>query len=99
MIEKIEVFEDKSVNLVLKIDDDLNKIFEENHINFKDFSLVLPQKSAKFEEKEARKEEIKNSPQSENSKRVTTIHKEESADSLNTKWPPRQESNPQPLGS
>ncbi len=99
LVEKIEVFEDKSVNLVLKIDDDLNKVFEKNHVNFNDFSLVLPQKSAKFDEIEQKNKKIKNSPQSENSKRVTTIHEEESADSLNTKWPPRQESNPQPLGS
>ena len=99
LVDKIEVFEDKTINIVFKIDDDLNKIFEENSIDFSNFSLVLPQKTAKFDEKVTKNEQIKNSPRNKNAKRVETTQEDKSTDSLSTNWPPRQESNPQPFGS
>lgn len=50
LVEKIIVFKDKTVTLVLKIDEDLNSYFDEKSIDLSDFTLILPPKLIKFEE-------------------------------------------------
>lgn len=50
LVEKIIVFKDKTVTLVLKIDEDLNSYFDEKSIDLSDFTLILLPKSIKFEE-------------------------------------------------
>ena len=59
LVEKIIVFKDKTVTLVLKIDKDLNSYFDEKSIDLSNFTLILPPKSLKFEES---KRKIKISP-------------------------------------
>ena len=65
LVEKIIVFKDKTVTLVLKIDKDLNSYFDEKSIDLSNFTLILPPKSLKFEES---KRKIKISPDEETSK-------------------------------
>lgn len=50
LVEKIIVFKDKTVTLVLKIDKDLNSYFDKKSIDLSNFTLILPPKSLKFEE-------------------------------------------------
>ena len=66
LVEKIIVFKDKTVTLVLKIDKDLNSYFDKKSIDLSNFTLILPPKSLKFEES---KRKIKISPNEENSGR------------------------------
>ena len=51
LVEKIIVFKDKTVTLVLKIDKDLNSYFDKKSIDLSNFTLILPPKSLKFEER------------------------------------------------
>lgn len=50
LVEKIIVFKDKTVTLVLKIDKDLNSYFDKKLIDLSNFTLILHLKSIKFEE-------------------------------------------------
>ena len=96
LVEQIIVFKDKTVTLVLKIDKDLNSYFDKKSIDLSNFTLILPPKSLKFEES---KRKIKISPNEENSGRDSIETSNNHRMYRLTKWPPRQESNPQPFGS
>ena len=45
LVEKIIVFKDKTVTLVLEIDKDLNSYFDKKSIDLSNFTLILPPKS------------------------------------------------------
>lgn len=96
LVEKIFVFKDKTVTLAIKIDKDLNSYFDKKSIDLSNFTLILPPKSLKFEES---KRKIKISPNEENSGRDSIETSNNHRMYRLTKWPPRQESNPQPFGS
>lgn len=44
LVEKIIVFKDKTVTLVLKIDKDLNSYFDEKSIDLSNFTLICKRK-------------------------------------------------------
>ena len=96
LVEKIIVFKDKTVTLVLKIDMDLNSYFDEKSIDLSNFTLILPPKSLKFDES---KRKIKISPDEETSRGDSIDASNNHGMCQLNNWPPRQESNPQPLGS